>query len=244
MTTEEKTNTFLVSNGLITPDHHDKIGSALWEFLWLIDKTTADKEEDGVRWGKVLGGKPITANDIANDLGTHPETIKKNLRRLEEHGYIRSRRAPKGQVFDVRKSIKWLKRSHGGESAPSNQGIIAELVARYREIPGVVPGQRDYGVIGQQYNNFGPDQVTSGIAKLKAAMAIMPIADPLAYLIAILKPKVKNSGHGFTTTPAYPVKRKAREGCTKCGGTGKLKLAIEGTKEVNIVTCPCVRAVD
>jgi hypothetical protein len=47
-----------VSNGLLKDDHRKRIGSAVWEFMWLIDKITRI-DEDGKGW--VLGGKPINS---------------------------------------------------------------------------------------------------------------------------------------------------------------------------------------
>ena len=40
--------------------------------------------------GEVPGGKLIKAVEIARDSGTYPETVKDNLRRPAEYGYIRA----------------------------------------------------------------------------------------------------------------------------------------------------------
>jgi hypothetical protein len=52
-----------VSNGII--EHREKIGSAVWLFLLLIDWTTSE-DENGI--GKVLGGKPIKLKDLTEAL--------------------------------------------------------------------------------------------------------------------------------------------------------------------------------
>ena len=51
---------FLVSNGLL--EHKDRMGAAIWEYLWLIDKVTKDEPDGNGKFnGVVLGGKPISA---------------------------------------------------------------------------------------------------------------------------------------------------------------------------------------
>lgn len=87
------------------------MGTAVWEFLWCIDKTTKEYVNDyGEARGVILGGKPIKAEEIGEDLGEHPETVKKNLRKLQKYGYIDLKRTPYGHVIEVRKSKKFTKR--------------------------------------------------------------------------------------------------------------------------------------
>ncbi len=92
-----------ISNGLLCSEHRKRIGIAIWEFAWLIDRTT--KEEDGV--GIVLGGKPIKYSEIASDLGISKRTAAENCRRLAKEGYIRLDQAPHGNKFWVAKSKKF-----------------------------------------------------------------------------------------------------------------------------------------
>ena len=92
-----------LSNGLLCPEHRKRIGVAIWEFAWLIDRTT--REEDGV--GIVLGGKPIKYSEIASDLGTSERTAAENCRRLAKEGYIRLDQTPHGNRFWVAKSKKF-----------------------------------------------------------------------------------------------------------------------------------------
>jgi len=104
-----------ISNGLIIDGHRWRMGSSVWEFMWLIDHITSI-DEDG--WGKVLGGRPITFDEIAESFGreykgaeVHPvKTIGRNIKRLTEQGYIRSKRTPAGLIFEVKKAKKPFKK--------------------------------------------------------------------------------------------------------------------------------------
>jgi hypothetical protein len=77
-----------VSAGLLEKKHRKRIGAALWEFLWLIEKEF--KPKDGEPSGVVSGGDPVAASRIAADLGIHVNTVRSNLIRLESQKYIRS----------------------------------------------------------------------------------------------------------------------------------------------------------
>lgn len=92
-----------ISNGLLTQDHRKRMGSAVWEFMWLIDKVT---KIDAKGTGQVLGGKPIKLAEIAKALGSDEETISRNLIRLEEQEYIKKTRTPYGIVIVVNKAKK------------------------------------------------------------------------------------------------------------------------------------------
>lgn len=90
-----------ISNGLLANGHRKRIGSALWEFMWLIDKVTKI-DEKGMGW--VLGGKPINLKDICD--GVDEETISRNLDKLEKEGYIKKIRTPYGISIRVMKAKK------------------------------------------------------------------------------------------------------------------------------------------
>ena len=87
---------------MIAGKHRRRMGSALWEFLWLIDKVT--REEDGR--GLVLGGKPITCAEIARDLEMSERSVSTALQRLRGAGYIETHRRPVGVAIVVLKSKK------------------------------------------------------------------------------------------------------------------------------------------
>ncbi|MFE4524714.1 DnaD domain protein [Cytobacillus firmus] len=101
---------FPTYSGLLTPQHKENIGPALWEFLWLISKTTKEIQEDGETLGIVLGGRPIKLSEIAGELGSSVRTVKRNIARLKDYHYIATVKAPYGEIYRIRKSKKFSKR--------------------------------------------------------------------------------------------------------------------------------------
>jgi len=89
-----------VWNGIF--DHYKKIGIALWEFLWLIDAIT--EEQDGIGW--VYGKSPLKVGRIAADLGIGASTVRRNLDRLKDGGYIVTQKARYGLIVGVVNSRK------------------------------------------------------------------------------------------------------------------------------------------
>jgi len=101
---------FPVHAGLLSPQHKENIGNALWEFLWMISKTTKEmKDDEGETWGIVLGGKPIKMSEIAEEIGSSERTVKRNISRLKDLDYIDSTRAPYGEIYKVKNSKKFVK---------------------------------------------------------------------------------------------------------------------------------------
>ena len=100
----EKSWPFPVYSGLLQNGHKKKMGEAIWEFLWCIDKTTV--EENGIGW--VLGKKPVTIDEIANELEESWRTTQRHLETLRNCHYITITRASKGMVIGVLKSKKWV----------------------------------------------------------------------------------------------------------------------------------------
>ncbi|OQP08490.1 hypothetical protein B1691_15040 [Geobacillus sp. 47C-IIb] len=98
---------FPVYTGILTPEHRERIGPAIWEFLWLISKVTKEVQEEGETLGIVLGGRPVKLAEIADDLGSSERSVRRNITRLKEQGYIESIRAPYGEIYRVRKSKKF-----------------------------------------------------------------------------------------------------------------------------------------
>lgn len=89
-----------VSNGLLEQKHYKKMGAAVWQFMWLIDKITRiDDKGDG--W--VLGGKPINLEDIK--LGGRI-TTSRNLQKLEKEKYICLNHTPYGIIITVKSAKK------------------------------------------------------------------------------------------------------------------------------------------
>lgn len=95
--------------GLLNQEHVEKIGPALWEFLWLIAKTTKEITVDGETIGIVLGGKPLKYAEIAESLGTSARSTERNIARLKNFEYINTKRTPYGNIFEVRNSKKFYK---------------------------------------------------------------------------------------------------------------------------------------
>jgi len=79
------------------------MGDSIWEFLWCLDRITA--EHDGV--GLVLGGSPVKLETIIADLKGDKETVRRHLKKLVDGKYIRMRRTPYGQVIEVLHSKKF-----------------------------------------------------------------------------------------------------------------------------------------
>ncbi|WP_176705861.1 hypothetical protein [Paenibacillus hemerocallicola] len=117
-----------VSNGLF--EHRERIGPAIWEFLWLIDRTTTEEVDDnGERWGLVLGGVPVKHEQIAHELGSSERTVKRNLARLKDEMYISSIRAPYGEIIRVAKNKKQVgeRSAKYGLSPPRERTKMAYL---------------------------------------------------------------------------------------------------------------------
>lgn len=113
---------FLVSKGLL--EHKDRMGAAIWEYLWLIDKVTKDEPDGRGKFnGVVLGGKPLSAAMIASDLKEHINTARTNLRSLEVNGYIVRSRLPDNRfTCTVTNSKKWFwNREPRTENHPSTR---------------------------------------------------------------------------------------------------------------------------
>lgn len=92
-----------VKNDLLEPKHYEAMGSAIWLYLWCLDKMTSINE-DGI--GVILGGKPIKLEDIQKDLSLTDRTYTRYINKLKEFGYISAVRTPYGYVIKVTKAKK------------------------------------------------------------------------------------------------------------------------------------------
>ncbi|GIO13563.1 phage-like element PBSX protein XkdB [Cohnella xylanilytica] len=123
-----------VSSGLF--EHKDRIGPAIWEFLWCIDSITDEEiDEAGERWGIVHGGAPIKHERIASEIGTSERTVKRNMAILKAEHYITSIRVPYGEIIKVRKNKKEVRKrsAKNGTSLPTDRPEMAHLSDR--EVP-------------------------------------------------------------------------------------------------------------
>lgn len=102
-----------VSNGLLEGDHQKKMASAVWQFMWCLDKLTSINEEGE---GKVLGGKPIKLTDIH---GSSERTNSRNLNKLEKMGYIKLIHTPYGISIRVMKAKKKFGRRDDNNGVPN-----------------------------------------------------------------------------------------------------------------------------
>jgi IclR helix-turn-helix domain len=112
-----------ISSGLLA--HCQKIGIAVWVFLWMIDRTTKEViTTDGYSEGLVYGGKPVRARDIAQDLGMATRTVHAHLEVLIQTGYLRRINYGDGlpSGYAVARSKKWRNRptlASGEDLAPT-----------------------------------------------------------------------------------------------------------------------------
>ena len=98
---EKQSFPFPLWNGLL--EHRKRLGSAIWEFLWCLDKITAEKDGVGLVWD----GAPVKAKQIAQEFKVDRESVKRNLRKLSDKGYLRLRRTPHGYSISVMNSLKF-----------------------------------------------------------------------------------------------------------------------------------------
>jgi predicted DNA-binding transcriptional regulator len=97
-----------ISSGIFA--HCQKIGIAIWVFIWMIDRTTKEvSTEEGCAEGLVYGGKPIRAREIAQDLGMATRTVHAHIEQLISAGYLHridyGEGLPSG--YSVVRSKKW-----------------------------------------------------------------------------------------------------------------------------------------
>jgi hypothetical protein len=111
-----------VWNGIF--EHADRIGEAIWEFLWCIDAITREKNGEGA----VFGGAPVKVERISSDLnGSDRESVRRHLKKLESKGYIRLRRTPYGHIIWVQNSKKfniWRKEKPQKTVSPPEAKLI------------------------------------------------------------------------------------------------------------------------
>lgn len=94
-----------VWNGIL--EHRERIGPAIWEFFWCLDKITVE-DDRGIGW--LLGKTPIDTKRIADDLSEHENTAHANMNRLAVEGYIVRKRTPRGYCVGVVNSRKFSAR--------------------------------------------------------------------------------------------------------------------------------------
>ena len=92
---------FRVYEGIF--EHAPIMGDAVWLFMWLVARTT----DDGNGKGKVLGGRPITDEEPAAELGVPVKTVRRWRKALANAHYVNTIRTPYGATYTLLKSKKW-----------------------------------------------------------------------------------------------------------------------------------------
>lgn len=103
------------------------MGEAVWLYLWLLDKITSVSEDD---LGKILGGKPITLEEVQKELSITERTYTRYVSRLRKHGYILTTRAPHGLIFMVTKAHKRFSNRYAKNGTPETRDT-PNLAERY-----------------------------------------------------------------------------------------------------------------
>lgn len=116
-------------NGIL--EHHNEMGVSIWEFIWCIDKVT-EEDEHGIGW--CLGKTPILISRVARDLRENEKTARANLEHLEQTGYIRRKRTPRGYIIGVHNSRKFdaFRRQNDPESDRKKTSDHSEVIGNFR----------------------------------------------------------------------------------------------------------------
>jgi len=123
---EKKSYPFPVWSGLLSQNHRERMGIAIWLFLWFVDRITSDAGG----WGLVLGGKPVKDTEIAECLGLHKNSVHRDRKTLLAGSYIEASRTPYGFRYRVRKSRKfniWGKKrvtTNGDSLEPESPNVV------------------------------------------------------------------------------------------------------------------------
>jgi hypothetical protein len=99
----DNARTFAVSNRVL--DHRRKMGSSIWEYLWLkAHVTTEGPAGNGKSVGIVDAGRPVSTRRIAADLSRSREATLVNMEKLAAGNYI-ERWAATGHAYKYRVHI-------------------------------------------------------------------------------------------------------------------------------------------
>jgi hypothetical protein len=133
------------------------MGAAIWEYFYLLARVTSDEPDgNGMFYGVVNFGNPISAETVARDLQEAPYTAKDHLRRLEIEGYVRREFvAGAGYSYTITKSKRWLwKRENAARRAEKPS---METFDDRGEIP-TVPGRNPDGGENPTVENTNGDR--------------------------------------------------------------------------------------
>lgn len=224
-----------ISNGLIKDGHRKRMGTAVWEYLWCIDKITKI-DDKGKGW--VLGGKPINLIDIADGIGT--DAVSANLQKLEEEGYIEKQRTPYGiRIFVCKAKKRFGQKAdsiRNGENTDSNRKntdsnktvtidnnrIDSSDDKSPREVAEVMYAFREINPVAKNwYNNKTQRKASAQLIE------IMGGKEKVVHFVEKILPKINAKKYAPRSTTPYEL----------LNNLGKIKAVIEQdkTKRVGII---------
>lgn len=98
-------NGFFVSitNNLLEDKHFERMGNAVWLYMWLIDRMTDISEGQGI----VNGGYPVTHAMVQQNFGTMNDRLyRRYIATLRDAGYINTMKAQYGLYITINKAKK------------------------------------------------------------------------------------------------------------------------------------------
>jgi hypothetical protein len=155
-------------------EHRKRLGLAIYEFIWCIDKVTKEHatDSDGKSDGLVLGGASVKLQQIAKDLGEDYRTAQRNMDLLESENYITRKRTAYGfsvMVHNSRKFKIWGNRVD--KSVQSGSGESGQMCP----VSGVETGQKCPERLDRSVRNK-EDHAVDHAVKNNHAVTPLPLA--------------------------------------------------------------------
>lgn len=103
-----------ITNNLLEDKHFERMGNAVWLYMWLIDKMTEISEGQGI----VNHGNPITYSMVKNNFSSMSlRTYRRWIFELHEAEYINTGRAKHGLYITINKAKKQFGKQAQSSSA-------------------------------------------------------------------------------------------------------------------------------
>ena len=132
---------------------------------------------------------------MKDDEGNSKETVRKQSEKqqtdINKNDYINN-------IVPTEQPDGW------GQDPPNKKQIIAEMVAVYRSIRGVVPRKTDYPFLGKLFNDYGAGEVYGAIKALERKMESGPVNDPYSYLTRVAQVKAAEAESKVTPLRRTP----------------------------------------
>ena len=161
-----------VKNNLLEPKHVEAMGESVWLYMWLLDKMTS-VNENGL--GKVLGGKPVTFEQIELELGISTRTYRRWVDKLRAAGYILTLRTPYGLSITVLKAEKIYGNKRSAKSGTSKKSTPVREVPKVAQ-PDVPKTPSDASKVAHQNDKNGTSNKDNTVDNTKTITNV--IADP------------------------------------------------------------------